>query len=1084
VEILAAIAMAMCDVRLKLMADGVGKSTTERRAMTDTLLVVLFALALALVHAQLSSIIVVTSLSQLTGGVLAPNTEFRLNATLFVNNATAITGAANSAITCVVLPCFTINATNANVRFTNVILRFTPPTAPSQVFSVVNVGHLVLSDLQFQSGESERTRLVQWTATRGNLTIRGLGSAAAPIGFQSLVVSSAGAFVDAFVFEDSHGSCANASTCIDLNAAPSAAPTSTIAFNNVHWRQNGTATELILPSGAFASLSLSRSTTFDQMRVDISATILNITIKSCTMYGGIRAKGLSLMHVSDVRFFLETFFKKANNPSVIDTYNTKATAVVMENVVATSKMELGLHLLGLFNDSDSSVVVRNVTVVGLRGLLFCNQNAASSGLLRQLTVENVQVRGCVFTTFVPLGVRNSSIANLSVVDNVGVASDSQYLMRTASFEEIRVSNITVVGGSFFGATLFEGGSPNAILSIRDVQISNATMTFGVVARQPSGAESQNYLITNFRVQDSTAERNLILTNASTSLTGLTLLNVTTGLAAIFGDFPVINGVTVRGTLVSLVDSRPAQNVVWTNFDVQATKFQQYFAIVRCPLNARINVTFSDWSVQDLVASGLPGNLIFVQNDVGEAVIDRFVVSPFAGALWNNISSERFTLRNSVFDRTGPLIWEYSSAANVVVVDNVRMTNGNCTSGQPALEFINATSVSVSAFRVIGGTCMALEADRCNVTVVDSQFERISATNAVSVVNSTVTISGSTFRGMRETALVSQSNTVIVLQNTLFEDNVAARGSAIRSFNLETMQIVGSRFFNNSAQTEGGAIVADTLRVTQSLFRANSAGDVGAAIFGDDIQISECDFEGHVGRSVIYVRAPKSLALIATSSFFGNTIRSVNDTGGVVLLANGTFEVRVEQSCLCNNTRASFDCDALAVSLAVDNTTETEGASLRCPLTQFQALNCTTAGCKRRVSGLAVVSTTTTMTIVATPTTAISSSSSTAARVPETSPAAGLDGGTLGAIIGGCIGGALLIGGIVAFVVIRKRKQIQPVAPAAAPPSEYGAVGGAIQLNAMGGDYDVGGIPVVPPDVYGNAGLAPQPDYGEGRLEPE
>jgi hypothetical protein len=201
-------------------------------------------------------------------------------------------------------------------------------------------------------------------------------------------------------------------------------------------------------------------------------------------------------------------------------------------------------------------------------------------------------------------------------------------------------------------------------------------------------------------------------------------------------------------------------------------------------------------------------------------------------------------------------------------------------------------------------------------------------------------------------------------------------------------------------------------------------------------------------------------------------------------------VRVEQSCLCNNMRASFDCDALAVSLVVDNTTETEGASLRCPLAQFQALNCTTAGCKRRVSGLTDVATTT-MTIAApttasptaTPTTAISSSSSTAARVPETSPATGLDGGTLGAIIGGCIGGVLLIGGIVAFVVIRKRKQIQPVAPAAAPPSEYGAVGGAIQLNAMGADYDVGGIPVVPPDVYGNAGLAPQPDYGEGRLDP-
>jgi predicted outer membrane repeat protein len=1030
--------------------------------------------ALSIVHAQSQSPIVVSSLSQLTAAVLNPSTDYRMTDTLSVSGAVTIAGAANSTITCVVLPCFTINATNADVRFTNVILRFTPPTAPSQVFSVVNVGHLVLSDLQFQSDESERTRLVQWTgATRGNLTIRGLGSAAAPVGFQSLVVSSAQALVDAFVFEDSHGSCANASTCIALKAAPSAAPTSTIAFNNVHWRQNGTATELILPSGSFASLSLTRSTTFDQMRVDISATILNITIKRCTMYGGIRAKGMSLMHVSDVRFFLETFFKKANLTSVIDTYNTNVTTFVMENVVATSKLELGLHLLGLFNDSDSSVVIRNVTVVGLRALLFCNQNAASSGLLRQLTVESVQMRGCVFTTFVsPLGVRNSSIANVSVVDNVGDAGDSQYLLRANSFEEFRVSNVTVVGGSFFGAVSFEGGSPNAILSIHDVQISNATMTYGVVARQASDAETQRYEITNFGVQDSTADGNLIVTNASTSLTGLTLLNVTTGGAAIYGDFPVINGVTVRGTLVSLVDSRPAQNAVWTNFDVQATEFQQYFAIVR-PLNARINLTFSDWSVQDLVALGLPSYLLLVQNDVGEAVIDRFFVSPFAGTLWNDISSQKFTLRNSVFDRTGFLIREHRSAADVVVMQNVTMTNGNCASGQPALQFFNATSVSVSVFRVTGGTCMALDADRSNVTVVDSQFERINAT-AVSVANSNVTISGSVFRGMRGTALVSQRSPVIVLQNTLFEDNVAARGSAIRSFNLETMQIVGSRFFNNSA---GGAIVAHTLRVSQSLFRGNSAGDDGAAIFGDDIQISECDFEGNVGRSVIYLRAPKSPALIAASSFFGNTIQSANDTGGVVLLANGTFEVRVAQSCLCNNTRASFDCDALAVSLAVDNTTETEGASLRCPLTQFQALNCTTAGCKRRVPGLTVAATTTTTTTTATatttastttaatttastaptttaPTTTVSTTTapttagstnnstlSTAARVPETSPAAGLDGGTLGAIIGGCIAGILIIGGIVAFVVIRKRKQSPSAASADAanPKSEYGPI---------------------------------------------
>jgi hypothetical protein len=44
------------------------------------------------------------------------------------------------------------------------------------------------------------------------------------------------------------------------------------------------------------------------------------------------------------------------------------------------------------------------------------------------------------------------------------------------------------------------------------------------------------------------------------------------------------------------------------------------------------------------------------------------------------------------------------------------------------------------------------------------------------------------------------------------------------------------------------------------------------------------------------------------------------------------------------------------------------------------------------------------------------------------------------------------------------------------------VGGAIPLNAM--DYDLGGIPVIPPDVYGKTGVAQQQaDYGEGRLDP-
>jgi len=407
---------------------------------------VVFVLVLALVHAQ--SVETVTTLSQLTR--LAPNTEYRLSTSLAVNTSITMTGAANSVVTCLVLPCFIINATaNSDVRFANLTFRFTPTAPPpSSVFRVQSVGHLVLSNLSFRANESERTSLVQWTITaRGNLTIRFLGSAAAPVSFQSLAsASSLSGQVEAFVFEDSHGSCARGFDCLTLIAAGGAVPISTIALNNVHWRQLGNTTELLKLTGSFTSLSLWRSTTYDQLLVD-SAAIRNITIKSCTMYRGIRAKNMSLMHVSDVHFLLEEFVTNSGRPQVFDLYTTNATSFLVENVVATSRLELELHLLVLFNDTDSTVVFRNVTVVGLRGLFLCDQFMPTSGLLRQLTVENVQMRGCMFTTFiVPLGVRRTSIANVIVVDNVAkILSSSPYLLRTASFEEIRVSNFSASG---------------------------------------------------------------------------------------------------------------------------------------------------------------------------------------------------------------------------------------------------------------------------------------------------------------------------------------------------------------------------------------------------------------------------------------------------------------------------------------------------------------------------------------------------------------------------------------------------------------------------------------------------------------
>jgi hypothetical protein len=51
-------------------------------------------------------------------------------------------------------------------------------------------------------------------------------------------------------------------------------------------------------------------------------------------------------------------------------------------------------------------------------------------------------------------------------------------------------------------------------------------------------------------------------------------------------------------------------------------------------------------------------------------------------------------------------------------------------------------------------------------------------------------------------------------------------------------------------------------------------------------------------------------------------------------------------------------------------------------------------------------------------------------------------------------------------------------------SAYGSVANAVPLNAMGNDYDLGGIPVIPPNVPGNYGVASlqeHPEYDSGRI---
>jgi predicted outer membrane repeat protein len=331
-----------------------------------------------------------------------------------------------------------------------------------------------------------------------------------------------------------------------------------------------------------------------------------------------------------------------------------------------------------------------------------------------------------------------------------------------------------------------------------------------------------------------------------------------------------------------------------------------------------------------------------------------------------------------------------------------------------------------------------------------------------------------------------------MREVLFENNSAtrSRGGAIQS-DGELLRIVDSQFFDNSAAPDGGAIAGSALEVDRSLFRRNSATVDGGAISGANMRITECDFEANVAPSgsALSIRATQSaVVFVAKSSFFANTGNST------VQLATGNFTVSVVGSCLCNNTAqaGSIDCRNVNGSLLANASTLADDAQ-RCPTVSFQPSVCPAVGCQRRVPLLQFPRTTTTTTRMASTTASMSSPANSSVIDFATSSSelnGGLDGGTLGAIIGGSVAGLLVIIGIVVFVVLHKRKtgagkQPAASAPAASSNSAYGSVANAVPLNAMGADYDLGGIPVIPPDVpapnYGVAGLQAHPEYDSGRI---
>jgi hypothetical protein len=304
----------------------------------------------------------------------------------------------------------------------------------------------------------------------------------------------------------------------------------------------------------------------------------------------------------------------------------------------------------------------------------------------------------------------------------------------------------------------------------------------------------------------------------------------------------------------------------------------------------------------------------------------------------------------------------------------------------------------------------------------------------------------------------------LVEDVLFEDNDSTgggNGGAITTTADSKVNIRESRFFKNSAIGSGGAIYnVGELNVTRSLFRGNSVATSGGAVFGvtsKTMRIDQCDFESNsavvTGSAISFASNLAGLS-ITDSAFFSNKIATV-DRGVVHVDSFAGIDINVANSCLCNNSAGdnegpSFSCGSSAGKLLVGAST-LAGVANKCPTADFRPSACASA-CERRVPYLQTTRTTTTATtsaetlvlLPATQASSITSSGSISATTSAMSTLAepeGLDAGTLGAIIGGSVGGLLVIIGVIVLIVMMRKRKRNPGAPHQKPPSvgEYGAI---------------------------------------------
>ncbi len=312
---------------------------------------------------------------------------------------------------------------------------------------------------------------------------------------------------------------------------------------------------------------MTRSTLYGTFNVE-TGLVRNITVKHCTMYGGLRARNATFAHVSDVRFLLDGF-ASPKYFAVVDMFDTTGLTLLVENVFATAKNTSELHLVSMISDANSTAVVRNVTADSFRGIFVFQYPLAP---LREVVLENVRATNTVFLLY-SVRTRNVTISNVEID---AVREGGSNIVFTEFFEVVRVTNMSVTGSIGNVVLWLTEGAPNAQIVMRDIRISNATFPHGVFGRQAENTTARGYEFTNILVRNSTASASIlnVVTTTASSLTGLTLIDTVVP-TAVLGDFHAISGVTVQRSrvdmLINAVISVP-QDVAWTGFDVQNSTF--------------------------------------------------------------------------------------------------------------------------------------------------------------------------------------------------------------------------------------------------------------------------------------------------------------------------------------------------------------------------------------------------------------------------------------------------------------------------------------------------------------------------------